>query len=119
MRSGSETWILRCAENDNPSFMKPVPSSLRLAMLVWPLVFPLFSQTATSAPATPPASVPKNLEAPYPDPPAVLPGKGLAQHDFLYTGEWDTRKDVATMFLVRSGKVVWSYQIPRKDESNG
>jgi hypothetical protein len=24
--------------------------------------------------------------------PAVLPGKGLAQHPFLYTGEWDYRK---------------------------
>ncbi len=55
----------------------------------------------------------------YPPPPAVLPGKGLAQHDFLYTGEWDTRKDHATLFLVRGGKVVWSYQIPRKDELNG
>lgn len=55
----------------------------------------------------------------YPDPPSVLPGNGLAQHDFLYTGEWDTRKPVATMFLIRGGKVVWKYQIPRKDEFNG
>ncbi len=58
-------------------------------------------------------------EPPYPEAPAVLPGRGLAQHDFLYTGEWDTRKDVATMFLVRDGKVVWTYRIPRKDETNG
>src|SRR2546421_2791405 len=55
----------------------------------------------------------------YPSPPAVLPGKGLAQHDFLYTGEWDTRKTNATLFLIKGGKVVWSYQIPRKDEKNG
>jgi hypothetical protein len=47
-----------------------------------------------------------------------LPGNGLAQHDFLYSGEWDTRKPVAAMFLVKGGKVVWSYEIPRKDEKN-
>ena len=57
--------------------------------------------------------------APYPSPPAILPGNGLAQHDFLYTGEWDTRKTNATLFLIKGGKVVWTYQIPRKDEFNG
>src|SRR5579885_2222950 len=61
-------------------------------------------------PAAPPTETPA---------PMVLPGRGLAQHDFLYTGEWDTRKDVATMFLIRGGKVAWTYQIPRKDELNG
>jgi hypothetical protein len=25
--------------------------------------------------------------------PEVLPGRGLAQHDFLYAGEWDTRME--------------------------
>jgi hypothetical protein len=44
--------------------------------------------------------------------PAVLPGRGLAQHDFLYAGEWDTRKTEQSMFLVRGGKIVWSYAIP-------
>lgn len=46
----------------------------------------------------------------------MLPGRGLAQHDFLYSGEWDTRKTVQTMFLVRGGRVVWTYEIPIKDE---
>lgn len=55
----------------------------------------------------------------YPVPPATLPGRGLAQHDFLFTGEWDTRKPLATLFLIRGGKVAWTYQIPTKDESNG
>jgi hypothetical protein len=50
--------------------------------------------------------------------PPTLPGKGLAQHDFLYSGEWDTRKPVQTMFLVKGGKVVWTYEIPIKD-ANG
>ncbi|MGH9799358.1 MAG: hypothetical protein ACRD82_03260, partial [Blastocatellia bacterium] len=46
----------------------------------------------------------------------VLPGKGLAQHPFLYTGEWDTRKPDQTIFIVRGGKVVWTYSIPIKNE---
>lgn len=37
-----------------------------------------------------------------------LPGKGLAQHDFLYSGEAHERR----MYLVRGGKVVWSYDDP-------
>ncbi len=97
--------------------MKPLLTSLRLALFGWPLVFPLFSQTAAPTPAATRAA--KAADVPYPDPPAVLPGKGLAQHDFLYTGEWDTRKPLATLFLIRGGKVAWTYQIPTKDESNG
>ena len=44
--------------------------------------------------------------------PAVLPGNGLAQHPFLYAGEWDTRKANQSMFLVRDGRIVWSASIP-------
>jgi hypothetical protein len=47
--------------------------------------------------------------------PAILPGKGLAQHPFLYTGEWDHRKTNQTIFVVRDGSVVWTYDIPIKD----
>jgi outer membrane protein assembly factor BamB len=47
--------------------------------------------------------------------PAVLPGNGLAQHPFLYTGEWDHRLTNQTIFLVRDGKVAWTYSIPIKD----
>jgi hypothetical protein len=47
--------------------------------------------------------------------PAFLPGKGLAQHSFLYTGEWDYRNTNQTIFLVRGGEVVWTYSIPIKD----
>jgi len=52
--------------------------------------------------------------APVPD---VLPGKGLAQHDFLYSGEWDTRKDTQTIFRIIKGKVVWTWSIPIKDHN--
>ncbi len=40
--------------------------------------------------------------------PAQLPGKGLAQHDFLYAGESHNRR----IFIVRQGKIVWSYDDP-------
>jgi len=73
---------------------------------------------ATAAPP-PPVKATAKTQAPYPDPPAHLPGEGLAQHDFLYTGEWDTRKTNATLFLVKGGKVIWTYSIPRKDEFSG
>jgi len=43
----------------------------------------------------------------------ALPGKGPAQHPFLYAGEWDTRKPrEQSMFIVRDGKVVWQYSMP-------
>ena len=38
----------------------------------------------------------------------VLPGKGLAQHDFMYAGESKQRR----AFIIRKGKVVWSYVDP-------
>ena len=38
----------------------------------------------------------------------ALPGKGLAQHDFFYAGEQKQH----WMFIVRKGKVVWSYVDP-------
>ncbi|MEO6526235.1 MAG: hypothetical protein ABIP93_06395 [Gemmatimonadaceae bacterium] len=50
--------------------------------------------------------------------PAVLPGRGLAQHPFFYAGEWDYRRPDQTMFIVRDGTVVWSYSIKLKDERN-
>jgi hypothetical protein len=50
--------------------------------------------------------------------PAVLPGQGLAQHPFLYTGEWDHRKKEQTIFVVRDGKVAWTWSIPIND-TNG
>jgi hypothetical protein len=37
-----------------------------------------------------------------------LPGKGLAQHDFMYAGESQDRK----ISIVRQGKVVWTYYDP-------
>jgi hypothetical protein len=39
-----------------------------------------------------------------------LPGHGLAQHPFLYCGEWNYIEPDQT--LVRHGKVEWTYSIP-------
>lgn len=44
--------------------------------------------------------------------PATLPGNGLAQHDFLYAGEGRQEQ----MFIVRNGKIAWSYTHPAKGE---
>jgi hypothetical protein len=47
----------------------------------------------------------------------VLPGKGLAQHPFLYCGEWQQRgKSDQTIYIVRDGKVTWSYSISGREE---
>jgi hypothetical protein len=75
---------------------------------------------AKAAAANPPATnaldrsasdpaAPLNLESYSP---ATLPGNGLSQHPFLYTGQWDVRNPVQKMFIVRAGKVVWTYEIP-------
>jgi hypothetical protein len=40
----------------------------------------------------------------------ALPGKGMAQHSFLYCGEWQSHSiSEQAMYLVRDGHVVWSY----------
>ena len=44
--------------------------------------------------------------------PAVLPGQGLAQHDFFYAGE----AKVERMLMVRGGKIIWDYTHPGRGE---
>jgi hypothetical protein len=50
--------------------------------------------------------------------PDVLPGKGLLEHPFLYAGEYNFPEPQQTMYIIRDGKVVWSYSIPSKDNGN-
>jgi len=46
-----------------------------------------------------------------------LPGNGMAQHPFLYCGEWQQRsKAEQVMYIVRNGKIAWSYTIPANEE---
>jgi len=75
--------------------------------------------TAFSAEA--PAQQAEKVRPPLPDLPSLpspLPGRGLAQHDFLYSGEFDMRFPRQTMHLVRGGRVVWNYSIPTRDQNN-
>ncbi len=78
------------------------------------------ASTATTAsnPPTPGAKAPRFPRAPAPEP-RSLPGKGLAHHDFIYAGQWDTRNPVETIFMVKGGKVVWTHTIPDKDIQGG
>jgi hypothetical protein len=51
---------------------------------------------------------------------AILPGKGVGQHPFLYAGEWDMRKpQEQSMFIVREGKVVWQFTMPLRNAAGG
>jgi len=80
---------------------------MRLKAMVAVVVFGLAcgfasaqAQSGAAPAAAPTAIVPTPGRAPD-----VLPGKGLAQHDFVYSGESHQRR----IFIVRGGKVVWSY----------
>jgi hypothetical protein len=77
------------------------------------------SQPAPGA-AAPPAARPIPVSVQFMSGGAeALPGNGLSQHPFLYAGEWDTRKPLQSMFLVRGGKVVWHYSIPLHNAAGG
>ena len=56
----------------------------------------------------PSPSTAQDKPAPAPLAPAALPGRGLAEHDFLYAGEAKDRR----VFIVRKGQVVWTYDDP-------
>src|ERR1700761_8821279 len=46
-----------------------------------------------------------------------LPGKGMDQHPFLYAGEWQNSSfENQQMFIIRGGKVAWSYTMPQSGE---
>src|SRR5689334_21205211 len=83
-----------------------------------PLAAPAAQSPATGTTTTTQSAARPGRPAARGEPPATLPGKGLAQHDFLYAGEWDTRNPTETIFLVRGGKIVWTHEIPDKDANN-
>lgn len=57
-------------------------------------------------------TIPPAAAAPASNSPDKLPGRGLAEHDFLYCGEWNHIQQQQTMWLIRDGKPIWSYSIP-------
>lgn len=72
--------------------------------------------TTITSSATPPAAASTTAAARATPPviyaPADLPGKGLTQHPFMYTGEWNYPKKVQSILIVRDGKIAWQYDIP-------
>jgi len=88
--------------------MNPISFKQTLAVLAVMATLNVFAQVTN---AVSPAAAPDPAAAP----PRVWPGRGLAQHPFLYTGEWDYRKTNQTLFVIRDGRVVWTYDIPIKD----
>lgn len=80
----------------------------------------MIAAVALNSAAAPPAT--SALGRPASDPgaplnmdsysPATLPGRGLSQHPFFYTGQYDFRNPVQRMVIVRNGKISWSYEIP-------
>lgn len=66
-----------------------------------------------NAASTPPTNKPADaLAENKPQAPAVLPGKGLAEHDFFYAGESKEER----MYIVRHGKIAWEYTHPASGE---
>jgi hypothetical protein len=97
----------------NPSPVTPTPGGEN------PTPTPAPTPTPTPAPVTPP---PSPEPTPTPMPPAGPLGAplgkgnpasmGLDRHDALYCGEWQkTTKPGDTIYLIKGGKVVWSYSL--------
>jgi len=83
----------------------------RVAICLIALPLSLAAQTAP-APTSPSAATAAPVSNPATNSPAELPGRGLAQHDFLYCGEWNFNEPEQTIWIIRGGKVAWSYSIP-------
>jgi len=75
----------------------------------------LFSAALAATADSPTNTVPPAAAKPAddtPQSPGILPGNGLTQHDFFYAGEAKDER----MFIVRGGKITWSYTHPGKGE---
>jgi hypothetical protein len=59
-----------------------------------------------------PPALAQQPTAAAPRAPAVLPGKGRAEHDFFYAGEAKDER----MFIVKRGQIVWSHTHPGRGE---
>lgn len=79
--------------------MKKNEAALAIALIFW-----LFAVSAAGQTLKPHDSAVTEKPA-FPN---VLPGKGLAQHDFFYAGEAKSQD----MYIVRNGKVEWEFHDP-------
>jgi hypothetical protein len=104
-------------------FHESVPRALKLVLL--PVIFfacAYLLRAQNAAPAAQPAPS-TAVTAPAATAPAVpanptttgpMPGNGLAQHPFVYCGEFDYLHPIQTIYLVRDGQVKWKYEIPTR-----
>jgi outer membrane protein assembly factor BamB len=67
-------------------------------------VITLTNGSATNAPRRRGNAAPPDTS---PQAPEVLPGKGFAEHDFLYAGENGGQQNI---YIIRKGKLDWSYK---------
>ena len=88
--------------------MLPMKSVFKLLAISGLALFSHQGWAQTNAPAANAG----NAASIAPQAPAVLPGNGLAQHDFFYAGEAKEER----MSIVRGGQVVWSYTHPGRGE---
>jgi hypothetical protein len=77
-------------------------------MMVLAMTWPVLAQNKSATSMTATANSTTNL----PTAPVILPGSGLAQHDFFYAGESKAER----MYIVRGGQIVWAYTHPGKGE---
>ena len=118
----------------SPSSLNPTKAALTSTIRGISEMQPLFSKTDqrilalsvvivagihSLAAQTPSPSTPQSTSASYnyvlaanPVTTGPLPGRGLAQHPFLYCGEYNYIEPNQTIYLVRHGKVEWTYSIP-------
>jgi outer membrane protein assembly factor BamB len=89
------------------------PLWLRMGFAAWTLSAVVLAAQETSTQTGTSTNQPANRRGRVADTtpaaPGVLPGNGLAQHDFFYAGEGDGRH---RMYIVRKGKIAWSYENP-------
>jgi hypothetical protein len=95
-----------------PSFSRATRRILAFSVVT--LVGIHFLAAQTSSASTPSSATNNNSSAIAANPVTTgpLPGHGLAQHPFLYCGEWNYIEPYQTIYLVRHGKVEWTYSIP-------
>jgi hypothetical protein len=89
-----------------------------------PAMLASFLALTLACAADPAAVAPLPTPTPPPAPvgpfsPEMLPGLGLDQHPFMYAGEWNYPKKVQTIFIIRGGKVTWTFDIASKDKDGG
>jgi Mal s 1 allergenic protein-like len=120
---GAKNWCIGCSGrppgilwHGNPIAVPPVPSETfeSPGVAVTPMSLYLHQlQDRLGARAIANIGYGPSIVAKLP----ALPGRGLAQHSFLYCGEWQRRSiSDQTMYIVRGGRVVWSYTNPHRGE---